>query len=187
MGAEDLLSQNSIHPNQKDEHQNLVSEADLNEQAWQQDQGLEAGAGQDLRRSEETAALNELLLANGVEKGNIDALLLGDAYSNFLTDAKNYLTPELSPTSLSQSLVVIDQSLSNWRELAVSAPTACEVVILSKQQDGISQISEHLLQRKLNGYSELNMLTIVSSKGNGDLQLGSTQLATEELLSLIHI
>ena len=183
MGAEDLLSQNSFHPNQEDEHQNLVSEADLNEQAWQQDQGLEAGAGQDLRRSEETAALNELLLANGVEKGNIDALLLGDAYSNFLTDAKHHLPPELSPTSLSQSLVVIDQSLSNWRELAVSAPTACEVVILSKQQDGISQISEHLLQRKLNGYSELNMLTIVSSKGNGDLQLGSTQLATEELYS----
>ena len=111
MGADDLLSQNSFHPNQEDEHQNLGSEADLNEQAWQRDQGLEAGAGQDLRRSEEAAALSELLLANGVQHGNVDALLQGDTYTDGLTDTSSDLTQELSTPSLHRSLVVIDQSV----------------------------------------------------------------------------
>ena len=75
MGADDLLRQDSFHPNQEAEHQSLGSEADLNKSAWEQDQGLEAGADQDLRRSEEAAALSELLLANGLQQGNVDALL----------------------------------------------------------------------------------------------------------------
>ena len=57
------------------------------------------------------------------------------------------------------------------------------MLILTGRYDGINQISDHLLQRRLSGYSELDALSIVTSKENDDLQLGSTQVATGELLS----
>ena len=106
MGADDLLRQNSFHPNHEDENQALGSEADQNEQPWQRDQGLEAGADQDLRRSEEAAALSELLLANGVQQGNVDALLQGDTYTDGLTDTSSELTQELSTPSLHRSCLL---------------------------------------------------------------------------------
>ena len=143
----------------------------------------EAGADLDLQRSSEAVGLNELLYAYGIDDAAADALLTqSDDHQGLLAPNSN-AQQEVNTQLQSRSLVVIDQSVSNWRELAVSAPTACEVLILNKQHDGIRQISDHLLQRRLNGYSELDALSIVSSRGNGDLQLGSSQLDAGGLYS----
>ena len=181
MGADDLLSQNSFHPNQEDEHQNLGSEADQNEQAWQRDQGLEAGADQDLRRSEEAAALSELLLANGVQQGNVDALLQGDTYTDGLTDTSRDLTQELSTPSLHRSLVVIDQSVKDWRELAVSAPSEAEVLVLDQNQDGISQINKYLDDEANQNKNDVQNLAIISEGADGKLLLGNDSLERSNL------
>ena len=143
----------------------------------------ETGADLDLQRSLEAVGLNELLHSYGIDDAAADALLTqNEAHHEFLLGSSNQLAEDSSRLN-SRSLVVIDQSVSNWRELAVSAPASCEVLILNKEQDGIGQISDHLLQRRLSGYSELDALSIVSRKGNGDLQLGSTQLEAGELYS----
>ena len=181
MGADDLLRQNSFHPNQEGEHQTLGSEADLNEQAWQRDQGLEAGAGQDLRRSEEAAALSELLLANGLEQGNVDALLQGDTYTDVLTDTSSDLSQELSTPSLSRSLVVIDQSVREWRELAVSAPSEAEVLVLDQNQDGISQINKYLDDEASQNKKDVQNLAIISEGADGKLLLGNGSLERSNL------
>ena len=146
-------------------------------------EAAEAGADLDLQRSLESVGLNELLHAYGIDDAAADALLTQNDDHQGLLSQNNNLQQEINAQLHSRSLVIIDQSVGNWRELAVSAPSTSEVLILTKRYDGIKQISDHLLQRRLSGYSELDALSIVTSKENDDLQLGSTQLATGELLS----
>ena len=146
-------------------------------------EAAEAGADLDLQRSLESVGLNELLHAYGIDDAAADALLTQNDDHQGLLSQNNNLQQEINAQLHSRSLVIIDQSVGNWRELAVSAPSTSEVLILTRRYDGINQISDHLLQRRLSGYSELDALSIVTSKENDDLQLGSTQVATGELLS----
>ena len=181
MGADDLLRKSSNHFAEEGDHQRFGGELERHEGGWHQGQEQEPGADQDLRRSEQAAALNELLLESGLHQGSVDALLQGDTYSDLLAPSSDEIRSETPPPSLSRSLVVIDQSVDNWRELAVSAPNDADVLVLDQQQDGISQISEHFAQQHVEESNPYSNLLIVCQGREGQLQLGDDAVGAGEL------
>ena len=109
----------------------------------------QSGLDGDLQRSQEAVALNELLQEQGLEGGAVDALVQGDSYGALGGASDDPLLSEVAPPPLALSLVVLDQSLQNWRELAVSAPADAELLVLDQAADGVAQISDYLLQQRL--------------------------------------
>ena len=180
MEADDLLRKSSRAIGQEDDQHGLGGEWEPNHSAWDHGYEQEPGADQDLRRSEQTAAINELLLESGLEKQNIDALLQGEIYTDQVSPETETSATEIASPSLSKGLVVIDQSAKNWRELAVSAPTDVEVLVLQQNQDGIDQIRDHLLQQRVEKGKPFSSLTIVCQGRDGQLQLGDRELRTSE-------
>ena len=74
------------------------------------------------------------------------------------------------------ALVFIDSNLDNYQNLVAAVSTAknTEVVLLDSTRDGVEQITETLVN-----YSELDSVHIISHGQAGVLQLGSTNLQTE--------
>jgi len=143
----------------------------------------QSGLDGDLQRSQEAVALNELLQEQGLEGGAVDALVQGDSYGDLGGASDDPLISEVAPPPLALSLVVLDQSLQNWRELAVSAPADAELLVLDQASDGVSQISDYLLQQRLDGQGSYSSLAIVSAGADGLLQLGNGTLEAANLSS----
>ena len=143
----------------------------------------QSGLDGDLQRSQEAVALNELLQEQGLEGGAVDALVQGDSYGELGGASDDPLLSEVPPRPLARSLVVLDQSLDNWRELAVSAPADAELLVLDQASDGVAQISDHLLQQRLDGQGSYSSLAIVSAGADGLLQLGNGTLEAANLSS----
>ncbi|MEB3208660.1 MAG: VCBS domain-containing protein [Synechococcus sp.] len=143
----------------------------------------QSGLDGDLQRSQQAVALNELLQEQGLEGGAVDALVQGDSYAELGGASDDPLLSEVAPPPLALSLVVLDQSLQNWRELAVSAPADAELLVLDQASDGVAQISDHLLQQRLGGQGSYSSLAIVSAGADGLLQLGNGTLEAANLSS----
>ena len=75
------------------------------------------------------------------------------------------------------NLVVIDSSLDNYQTLIAGVNNA-DVVLLDPAQDGIAQITESLVS-----YQQLNSIQIFTHGSSGSLQLGSTNLDSNNLSS----
>ena len=84
---------------------------------------------------------------------------------------------------LNRSLIVIDQSAENWRELAVSAPADAEVLVLEQTQDGLAQISDYLHQQRTEGNGRFSNLAIVCRGMGGQLKLGDREVEASELVN----
>ncbi|QPN69362.1 DUF4347 domain-containing protein [Synechococcus sp. CBW1108] len=143
----------------------------------------QSGLDGDLQRSQEAVALNELLQEQGLEGGAVDALVQGDSYGDLGGASDDPLLSEVAPPPLALSLVVLDQSLDDWRELAVSAPADAELLVLDQASDGVAQISDYLLQQRLDGQGSYSSLEIVSEGADGLLQLGNGTLEAANLSS----
>ncbi|NQW38261.1 MAG: DUF4347 domain-containing protein, partial [Cyanobacteria bacterium] len=143
----------------------------------------QAGLDGDLQRSQQAVALNELLQEQGLEGAAVDALVQGGSYGELGGASDDPLISEVAPPPLALSLVVLDQSLQNWRELAVSAPADAELLVLDQAADGVSQISDYLLQQRLDGQGSYSSLAIVSAGADGLLQLGNGTLEAANLSS----
>ncbi|AOY79568.2 DUF4347 domain-containing protein [Moorena producens JHB] len=78
--------------------------------------------------------------------------------------------------STSSTIVFIDAAVENYQELANGVEPGTEVVILDSSQDGIEQITAALAGRE-----GIDNIQIVSHGAEGMLQLGSTQLNSENL------
>ena len=105
----------------------------------------------------------------------------GGSYGELCGASDDPLLSEVAPPPLALSLVVLDQSLQNWRELAVSAPADAELLVLDQASDGVAQTSDHLLQQRLDGQGSYSSLAIVSAGADGLLQLGNGTLEAANL------
>jgi glucose/arabinose dehydrogenase len=88
-------------------------------------------------------------------------------------------TRSLDPNQLNQSLgqaapelVFIDPSLDAYRRLAASAAARAEVILLDRQRDGMSQITEALADRQ-----NIGAIHLISHGRAGALQLGSSNFS----------
>ncbi|MEC4983286.1 MAG: malectin domain-containing carbohydrate-binding protein [Oscillatoria sp. PMC 1068.18] len=75
-----------------------------------------------------------------------------------------------------QSLIIIDPSVTNYQQLTEGISSAAEVILLNDSTDGIAQISEILSDRR-----EITSLHLVSHGDIASLELGSTELSSENL------
>jgi len=79
-------------------------------------------------------------------------------------------------SSTVSSLIFVDSSVNDYQSLIQGASENARIVILDPSQDGIEQMSQ-----VLSHYSDLESIQIISHGSEGRLQLGSTQLNTENL------
>ena len=75
-----------------------------------------------------------------------------------------------------QTLVFVDSQVENYQNLVEGIAPNTEVIVLNPSQDGIEQISEVLA-----GRAEIDNIQIVSHGNDGELQLGTTTLTTENI------
>ena len=75
-----------------------------------------------------------------------------------------------------QTLVFVDSQVENYQNLVEGIAPNTEIIVLDSSQDGIEQISEVLA-----GRAEIDNIQIVSHGNDGELQLGTTTLTTENI------
>ncbi|MEM7759885.1 MAG: DUF4347 domain-containing protein, partial [Cyanobacteria bacterium P01_A01_bin.40] len=83
----------------------------------------------------------------------------------------------LSLISSSSNIVFIDANIDNYQSL-ISSIDNTELMILDSTRDGVEQITEVLAN-----YSEVDSIHIISHGQSGRLQLGSTEVNTDNLNS----
>ena len=79
-------------------------------------------------------------------------------------------------TASTKTVVFIDPNVADWQDLVNGVEPGSLVFILDPQRDGISQITN-----KLAALTDINSVQIISHGGDGSLQLGSTQLNSDNL------
>jgi hypothetical protein len=141
----------------------------------------ESGSDLDLKRSQSAVALNELLRQHGLDEGSGNALLLQGHGPPDLGGNQSSSLADLPASQLSRTLMVIDQSIGEWRELVVNAPFDAELLLLDRQKDGVHQISDFLLQQQLSGSRSFDTIAIVSEGASAKLQLGKGRLESSNL------
>ena len=146
---------------------------------WSQSE--QAGSDLNLQRSQSAVALNELLRQHDLAGGAVDNLILqtGD-YASLGGSASPPLAeqPSLGPI---RTLMVIDQSVADWRNLAVHTPFDAELLLLERQRNGVKQISDFLGQGQLAGSRPIDTMAIVSEGSSAKLQLGNGSLESANL------
>ena len=80
-----------------------------------------------------------------------------------------------------QSLIVIDQSVADWRELVLTAPKDAELLVLEQSSDGVEQISSHLNRQQQTGHPRYSSLAIVSEGRQAEMLLGNSSLSATNL------
>ena len=133
-----------------------------------------SGSDQDLHRSQQFVTLSELTLEDKLLETGTDALVETNSFFDSLQ-------PDLSTRSLKRSLVIIDQSVKNWRELVTGVPLEAEVLVLDHNQDGVSQITNYLADRRLQSLPPLHSAAIVSEGSDGKLLIGNGTLENSNL------
>ncbi len=88
----------------------------------------------------------------------------------------NHLSDRLQPSSLSQNIVFIDPTVEDYQSLMDGVVARTEVILLNPSQDGVEQITEHLIN-----CSTLDNVHIVSHGSPGCLYLGNSQLSLDTL------
>uniref|UniRef100_UPI004047FB1E DUF4347 domain-containing protein n=1 Tax=Cyanobium sp. TaxID=2164130 RepID=UPI004047FB1E len=147
--------------------------------SWSQTQ--QAGSDLDLDRSQSAVALNELLRQHDLTDGAVDSLILQtDDYASLGGSASPLLAeqPSFGPI---RTLMVIDQSVDDWRNLVVHAPFDAELLLLDRQRDGVQQISDFLGQQQLAGSRPFDTVATVSEGSSAKLQLGNGSLERTNL------
>ena len=182
MGADDLLKQDYLQAGAGQEAPGFGAESEFEEDGWYRAQDEKKGADQDLHRSSQAAALSELLLESGLQKKSVDALLLGDDYSQLFSDKAGDGSAVPPALPLNRSLIVIDQSAENWRTSS-HAPADAEVLVLEQTQDGLAQISDYLHQQRTEGSGRFSNLAIVCRGMGGQLKLGDREVEASELVN----
>ena len=140
-----------------------------------------------LERANQLIAHFAGLIENNLGDDAAAALLQGDQLQLKLDPSVDSLWSKIGePETItsSRSLVVIDTTAKDWRELVVSAPETAEILILDANKDGLVQITEHLKQQRDNGALGFDHLAIISegSEGSeGQFQLGNEKLGTTNL------
>ncbi len=147
--------------------------------SWSQNQ--QPGSDLDLQRSQEAVSLNELLRQHDLTGGSIDSLILQDAsYASLAGISPSLLAdqPRFGPI---RTLMVIDQSMADWRNLVLHAPFDAELLLLDRHSDGVKQISDFLGQQQLTGSRPFDTVAIVSEGSKAKLQLGNGLLESSNL------
>ncbi len=79
-------------------------------------------------------------------------------------------------TSAPTNLLVVDQRVQGWQELAANVKEGTQVLVLDANQDGVSQIA-----RAVSGMSGLQSIQILSHGDPGQMALGSSTIDTAGL------
>ncbi|MCM8525563.1 MAG: DUF4347 domain-containing protein, partial [Lentisphaeraceae bacterium] len=96
---------------------------------------------------------------------------VGDVYSSENTPAgESFLAVE------STNIVIIDSAVEGYESLFADVPEGSEVFVLESDKDGLEQISEFL-----NTFKSVDSLHILSHGSEGELNLGSTVINSENL------
>ena len=82
--------------------------------------------------------------------------------------------------SPSDSIVFIDSSLDNWQTLAAGVPDGVECITIDPYKNGIEQITSEL-EKYAAVRGSIDAVHIISHGSPGQLQLGSTVLASDNL------
>jgi hypothetical protein len=82
------------------------------------------------------------------------------------------------PTPTGKQIVFIDGSINNYGELIPYIPENAEIFLLDSHQDGITQISNILKD-----YTDISTIHIISHGSAGQVQLGSSNVNGNNLLS----
>ncbi|MBW4648780.1 MAG: DUF4347 domain-containing protein [Kastovskya adunca ATA6-11-RM4] len=98
-----------------------------------------------------------------------------DQNANLSQDSSNSMT-KVTSTVANKEIIFIDATVADKESLAAGVKAGTEVVILNSAQDGIAQITEVLA-----GRSDIASIHIVSHGGEANLQLGSTQVNSNNL------
>ena len=123
-----------------------------------------------LERANQLIAHFAGLIENNLGDDAAAALLQGDQLQLKLDPSVDSLWSKIGePETItsSRSLVVIDTTAKDWRELVVSAPETAEILILDANKDGLVQITEHLKQQRDNGALGFDHLAIISEGSEG--------------------
>lgn len=90
----------------------------------------------------------------------------------------NHSKPNVGPgpVTTSRELLFIDHGVTNPEQLLINLKPGVETVFLAPDRDGLEQITEVLEKRQ-----DISAIHIVAHGESGELQLGNTSLATEEL------
>ena len=144
--------------------------------------GCVSGSDQELHRSQVAVALNELLHEHGLNNVGVDGLLLRDeGWCPAGQEEAAALLANSGELAVNRSLIVIDQGVADWRHLLVDAPQDAEVLLLNRDECGVEQISDFLLQERLNGARAFSTLAIVSEGSEGRLLIGGGELSATQL------
>ncbi len=147
--------------------------------SWSQTQ--QAGSDLDLHRSQSAVALNELLRQHELTDGAVDSLILQTGDYASLGGSASPLLEEQPSFGPIRTLMVIDQSMADWRNLVVHAPFDAELLLLDRHRDGVQQISDFLGQQQLAGSRPFDTVAIVSEGSKAKLQLGNGSLESSNL------
>ena len=146
---------------------------------WSQKQ--QTGSDLDLHRSQGAVALNELLRQHELTDGAVDSLILQAGDYASLGGSASPLLEEQPSFGPIRTLMVIDQSMADWRNLVVHAPFDAELLLLDRRSDGVKQISDFLGQQQLTGSRPFDTVAIVSEGSKAKLQLGNGSLESGNL------
>jgi hypothetical protein len=95
------------------------------------------------------------------------------------SNLENNLTNNIQlPTPTGKQIVFIDGSINNYGELIPYIPENAEIFLLNSHQDGITQISNILKD-----YTDISTIHIISHGSAGQVQLGSSNVNGNNLLS----
>jgi glucose/arabinose dehydrogenase len=97
--------------------------------------------------------------------------------SSSFINSTNGLNSGFDSEHLTKEIVFLDSSVDNYLELAKEFKTD-EVILLQPSEDGVEQITATLAK-----YHNLSSIQIISHGSSANLQLGNSQLGTDELIN----